>query len=758
MKYQDKFRFAITIFLVLFSGADLSAQFCNTPIGFGRLATGGAGGTVYTVTNRNDSGAGSLRAALESSNRYIIKFAVTGTITLNSDVNVKSNKTVDGDGVYIRIRPYGFKINNQENIIIRNLHFDSDGNTHSGASGDAIVIQNGSRKIWIDHCTFEDYYDGLIDIIRESDNVTVSWCYFRGHRKVMLIGHSDAHTVDAGKLNVTVHHNYYDGTVQRQPRIRFGRAHVFNNYLKNISEMGMCSGTDAKMVIENNRFENVTKPAVLKYDSNWEGYITESGNQRINTVALHTRSPTFTPSSIYSYTLETADNTLRDFLIAYTGYNKTTNMTLTVSGNTLTANYLARSFQWYRNGTVISGATSNTYTAPNCGTYSVRLYGDQGCYKELTHTIAGQPAVPTITVVGGNAYFCTGGSVTLRSSAAPSGYSYQWSRNNTDISGATSRDYIVSQQGDYRVRLTGACPTANSSLVFIENRGALDCNGVCGGNAVLDCNSVCNGTATLDDCGICSGGNTGVVPNATKDCNGVCGGSATADCAGGCNGIVEDCNGICGGTATTDCAGVCGGTAVLDCNGDCGGTATIDDCGICSRGNTGIVPNANKDCAGDCFGNAVSDCNNDCNGNAILDDCGICLLPADPDFNVACIGCDGIINSGFETDACGQCLHIDDEFFNQCEITSARQTAIFNYQVDIFPNPYTEKLNICMKEGVVNNFLVEMFTLNGRKIMEKNMQKNCIELVNLPVAEGVYLLKISSNERIIFTGKVFREN
>ncbi len=644
--------------LSMFISLMASAQFCNTPIGFGRNATGGAGGTVYTVTNLNNSGAGSLREALEATGARIITFSVSGTITLSSDIQVKSNKTVDGNGNYIRIRPFGFRITNQENIIIRNLHFDSDHQNHGG-TGDAIQIINSGRNIWIDHCTFEDYYDGLIDITRESDNVTVSWCYFRAHDKTMLIGADDAHTSDIGKLNVTIHHNYFDGTNQRHPRSRFGRIHVLNNYFKNIGSYAVASCADAKTHIERNRFENVSKPTELALSSSWQGYITETGNQRINSGTITTRTPSFTPSTFYNYTAETADNTLRDFLVAYTGYNKTTNMTLTVSGNTMTANYLARSFQWYRNGVAISGATSNSYTAPNCGDYAVRLYGDQGCYKELTHTIAGQPAVPTITVVGGNAYFCTGGSVTLRSSAAPTGYSYQWSRNNTDINGDTARDYVVTQQGNYRVRLTGACPTANSALTFVEDKGAPDCSGVCGGTAPFDC-------------------------------------------AGGCDGIAEDCDGVCGGSATLDCYGVC-------------------------------------------------------NGTAMLDSCGICLEPQDADFNLSCTGCDGVIHSGFVSDTCGQCLHPDDINFNLCQITLIGQSSMNHTSVKIFPNPSFDRLNVCVENEKENDFLIEIFSVEGKKITEKNMMNPCMELVNLPVMKGVYLVRISNEQGAIYTGKIFRD-
>lgn len=756
----------LTILSLIILSVDTFAQFCDTPIGFGRNATGGAGGTVVTVTNLNNSGPGSLREALEATGASIIGFSVSGTINLNSDINVKSNKTIDGNGTYIRIRYNGFRIDNQQNVIIRNLHFDSDHQNHGG-TGDAITIINGSSNIWIDHCTFEDYYDGLVDITVRSDNVTVSWCYFRAHDKTMLIGADDAHTSDIGKLNVTIHHNFFDGTNQRHPRSRFGRIHVLNNYFKDIGSYAVASCADAKTHIERNRFENVSTPSILQASTNYQGYITETGNQRINSGTITTRPPTFTPSSFYSYTAETADNTLRDFLMAYTGYNKTTNMTLTVSGSTMTANYLARSFQWYRNGVAISGATANTYTAPNCGTYSVRLYGDQGCYKELIHTITtGQPAVPTITVVGGNAFFCTGGSVTLRSSAAPSGYSYQWSRNNADISGATSRDYVVTQQGDYRVRLTGACTTANSSPTFVENAGAADCNGVCGG------------TAAIDDCGTCSGGNTGIAPNSGKDCFGVCGGSATldcagvcggsavadcagvcggnavvdcagvcggnaaADCAGGCSGLTVDCAGVCGGSAVVDCAGVCGGAATVDCHGDCNGTASLNDCGICSGGTTGLTPDAGKDCEGVCFGSATVDCHGVCNGTALLDSCGICLQPGDSAFNLLCTGCDGVINSGFEWDTCGQCLLPTDPAFNNCHISQVKFSDENILRVHLFPNPAGkgETFNFCLSRKQDVAIEIKIYNTFGKLVKQMNVSEKCSAINTDNLAAGVFYL------------------
>lgn len=117
-----------------------------------------------------------------------------------------------------------------------------------GASGewnadyDAVSLV-GSRRVWVDHCTFESRYpartqvfgrpfetnDGLLDITRASDLVTVSWCRFLNHDKTMLIGGNDRHEEDEGHLRVTLHHNLWENCAERTPRVRYGKVHVVNN-------------------------------------------------------------------------------------------------------------------------------------------------------------------------------------------------------------------------------------------------------------------------------------------------------------------------------------------------------------------------------------------------------------------------------------------------------------------------------------------------------------------------------------------------
>ena len=115
------------------------------------------------------------------------------------------------------------------------------------------------------------------------------------------------------------------------------------------------------------------------------------------------------------------------------------------------------SFQWYNNGSTISGATNATYTASIAGAYTC-VNAVSGCNSEASNsttiTVNSLPPTPTITA-GGPITFCTGGSVVLTSSA---GSTYLWS------TGATTQSITVSTAGSYTVRVTNAngCQSAAS--------------------------------------------------------------------------------------------------------------------------------------------------------------------------------------------------------------------------------------------------------------------------------------------------------
>ncbi|PWR11024.1 pectate lyase, partial [Micromonospora acroterricola] len=231
--------------------------------------TGGAGGQTVTVSDGQ-----ALADALESASPLIIR--VQGSLTMPDKMNdVRSNKTVLGVGN--ATLDNGLNVSSATNVIIRNLTF-------RGWDDDAVNVQN-SRNVWVDHNTFDGGYDGALDIKRESDFVTVSWNRVMNHTKSMLLGHDDGHTADIGHLRVTYHHNWFDGSKERHPRVRFGDpVHVFNNYYFG-SDYGVASTMGAGVLVEGNYFENVTRPTAVGYAESGPGDLVQRNNVFVNSGA-----------------------------------------------------------------------------------------------------------------------------------------------------------------------------------------------------------------------------------------------------------------------------------------------------------------------------------------------------------------------------------------------------------------------------------------------------------------------------------------
>src|SRR5262249_7826051 len=161
---------------------------------------------------------------------------VSGTIALSGMNDVASNKTVVGLGANATITGGGLDVDGVSNVIIQNLNFRD-------WADDAVNVQDGSTRVVVDHNTFTNGHDGAVDIKRASDFATVSWNRFFNHDKTMLLGHSDDNGAqDRGHLRVTYHHNWFDGTTQRHPRVRFGNpVHVYNNFYRSVGSYGVAS-------------------------------------------------------------------------------------------------------------------------------------------------------------------------------------------------------------------------------------------------------------------------------------------------------------------------------------------------------------------------------------------------------------------------------------------------------------------------------------------------------------------------------------
>lgn len=286
--------------------------FESSPVGYASMnggTTGGASGSTVTA-----SSASQLLSYAQSSTPYVIK--VSGTISLSGMNKVASNKTIIGVGSSGKITGGGFTLNGVSNVIIRNLTF-------TNASDDSINLQDSTHNVWLDHNDLSNGYDGLIDIKRGSDFVTVSWNHFHDHDKTALLGHSDDNgSEDTGHLRVTYVHNWFDGTTQRHPRVRFGNVvHVLNNYYNDNSGYGIASTCNAGVYSERNYFENVDHPTVTQTGDSPDGNLKVLNDYLVNSGTEQVRNGSSVAAVPYSYTPE-ANNTVKATVTAGAGAGK----------------------------------------------------------------------------------------------------------------------------------------------------------------------------------------------------------------------------------------------------------------------------------------------------------------------------------------------------------------------------------------------------------------------------------------------------
>ena len=317
IRYNTYVRGAVRSSLFLLAAVCLlmnlaTAIAADAPIGWATLGggtTGGEGGEVVTVTNKDD-----FVNAITGNTPRIVQ--VVGTIHGDyiAPPNVGFNKTIVGIGYDARIVGFTVKIGDVDNVIVRNLTF-------SGAIPQDGLTCRRATHVWIDHCTFFDCADGMLDITDQSDYFTVSWCKFyytskvNLHRFTCLVGSTDDYSPDVGKLNITWHHNWWGNYAdQRMPRVRYGQNHVFNNYYSCTGNYYCIGGSwGFKGLVENNYFDHVNNP--LKdagvYNSGTSGIfrveIKSVGNIFNGcTGSQSTYGNAFVPA--YAYTLNPASN------------------------------------------------------------------------------------------------------------------------------------------------------------------------------------------------------------------------------------------------------------------------------------------------------------------------------------------------------------------------------------------------------------------------------------------------------------------
>lgn len=223
----------------------LSAQQLAFPEaqGWGRYAVGGRNGTVYHVTNLNDSGTGSLRDAVSQSNRIIV-FDVAGVIKINSRIVFSKNLYVAGQtapGEGITVYGDGVSFSGATNIIVRHMRFRMG---HGGSSGkDCAGIANGTDMIF-DHCSFAWGLDENFSINPDGkgtppQNITLQNCVIGQG----LMPHSAGGLIQAD--NISLIGNLYCDNSTRNNKVK-GISQFANNIVYNWSNGGYIMGGDSE--------------------------------------------------------------------------------------------------------------------------------------------------------------------------------------------------------------------------------------------------------------------------------------------------------------------------------------------------------------------------------------------------------------------------------------------------------------------------------------------------------------------------------
>ncbi len=193
--------------------------------GYGKDATGGAGGSVCTVTSSAEQGPGTWDSCVQKGGNQTIRFAISSATVYRTSY-LRSNTTVDGcsngqNGVTLqqpadRHRTVAIQ-GPVSNVIVRCIRFQSTGKRPGYLVEDDLMRVDGTSgqvsKVVVDHCTFVDATDGALDITGNVSDLTASWNLFYGTPLTQLIKYGT-------RQRISLHHNVYTAGGERNPQIR----------------------------------------------------------------------------------------------------------------------------------------------------------------------------------------------------------------------------------------------------------------------------------------------------------------------------------------------------------------------------------------------------------------------------------------------------------------------------------------------------------------------------------------------------------
>lgn len=439
--------------------------------------TGGANYGTVTVDNVSD-----LKSYAKAGNKtiYIKPGTYAGTVEVGSNVTLYG---YPGVTITQPSKGSGIKISGSKNVIVRNISVQGVGAVDEDDE-DCLQINHEAKNIWIDHVHVFDGHDGNMDIVNQSDYITVSWSKFTytskstNHQFSNLFGNSDSKTADANALKVTVHHNWWgDGVKERMPRVRFGQVHVVNNlYTSSAASYCVRAGMKANIRVESNVFIGVKNPLDYNNQSKEDAKVSMINNYYEKTSGNTTGQGTaFTPPyqmSVTDVSTQAKAYALRDSIQAYAGPTLPAPGSSQVTPVSSSSVVASSSSQAKSSSSVVpassSSAKSSSSQTPVAGEASLTKHGSGSANQEVAQgasivefyytidgatgaTVTGLPQGVTGTLKGLDYYI----SGTVASTAAAGAYKF-----TVTTTGATTN---VSKSGTITVTGDGNIEPKSSS-------------------------------------------------------------------------------------------------------------------------------------------------------------------------------------------------------------------------------------------------------------------------------------------------------
>ena len=265
--------------------------------------TGGGAGEIVHVSSREE-----LARYAGSAQPYVIiidkDIEGGGMKDLQDELSINSNKTIIGGRGGKALNGVALTASGKKNIIIRNISLKK-------GRIDGVAFHD-CHHVWIDHCDFSDSYDGLLDITNGSDFFTISWVKLHDHNKVSITNSGTCHYEDYNKERVTFAHCMFKDNVQRNPRIGYGKMHIYNSFWENISSYCIGFHSQAQVLSECNYFtKTANNPFCNQYTDKlpYCGFLTDKGSYFANGNPGNTKNYPFSdisysPEDYYFYAFD----------------------------------------------------------------------------------------------------------------------------------------------------------------------------------------------------------------------------------------------------------------------------------------------------------------------------------------------------------------------------------------------------------------------------------------------------------------------